>query len=146
MALVLCIFSPDTRAHAEDAKCRKLHVDFDARTPVIRPSGLRYAVLAPGKGQLSDGQVAITRYFLCSDTNLFIDASKTDQTFKFTLGAKQVIVGFEELVRTLGVGGRLEGIVPYDLAYGIEGRPPAVPPRTNLLYRIELVGIDKLPH
>jgi FKBP-type peptidyl-prolyl cis-trans isomerase len=140
---LLCVVSSTAQARSEDGKCRKLHADFDSRTQVTRSSGLRYSVLAPGNGQIRDGQVAVTRYFLCSDTNVFIDGSKSGDTFAFTLGAKQVIVGFEQLVRTLGLGGKLEGIVPYELAYGIEGRLPAVPPRTNLLYRIELVAIDK---
>jgi len=106
---------------------------------------LQYVVVNPGTTKPQDGQVTVTSYYLCSDTDAFIDASttRTPSTFAFTLGKKQVIVGYEELVKLLGTGGELIGFVPYQLAYGEKGRPPQVPPKTNFIYKIDLTEIDQ---
>src|SRR6185437_1316304 len=53
-----------------------------------------------------------------------------------------VVRGFEEATRLIGTGGEVQAYLPYALAYGEKGRPPAVPPRSDLLFDIRLAGID----
>jgi peptidylprolyl isomerase len=64
-----------------------------------------------------------------------------NEPFPFTLGAGQVISGWEQGVEGMKVGGRRELTIPSELAYGEEGRPPAIPPNETLVFVIDLLEV-----
>ena len=75
------------------------------------------------------------------------DASWTDgpgntpQPFPFQLGAGQVIVGWEQGVAGMRVGGRRELVIPPALAYGNQADGP-IKPNETLVFVIDLLGIS----
>jgi peptidylprolyl isomerase len=62
-----------------------------------------------------------------------------NEPFPFTLGAGQVIPGWEQGVEGMKAGGRRELIIPPELAYGEAGSPPAIPPNETLVFVIDLL-------
>ena len=52
-----------------------------------------------------------------------------------------VISGWDEGVSFLNVGGKALLSIPYELAYGENGRPPLIPPKARLVFNIELVSV-----
>ena len=52
-----------------------------------------------------------------------------------------MIPGFEEGAMMLGKGGKATLILPYWLAYGVNGRPPQIPAKAILIFEIEIVEI-----
>ena len=59
----------------------------------------------------------------------------------FELGAGSVMPGWEKGLGGMQVGGLRQLWIPFRLAYGASGRPPAIPPRTDLVFDIELLGV-----
>jgi peptidylprolyl isomerase len=59
--------------------------------------------------------------------------------FSFTLGAGEVIVGFDQGVEGMKVGGRRELIIPASLGYGESGAPPSIGPNEALVFVIDLL-------
>src|SRR5450755_4138997 len=41
--------------------------------------------------------------------------------------------------------GKRRVFLPYQLAYGVRGNPPAVPPRAELIFDIELLSVEEIP-
>jgi peptidylprolyl isomerase len=63
------------------------------------------------------------------------------EPFPFTLGASEVISGWDQGVEGMKVGGRRELIIPPELAYGESGAPPAIPPNETLIFVIDLLEV-----
>ena len=59
----------------------------------------------------------------------------------FTLGAGQVIQGWDRGLLGMRVGGLRRIVIPPNLAYGDSGAPPAIPGDATLLFEVELVSI-----
>ena len=61
--------------------------------------------------------------------------------FTFTLGAGQVIRGWDQGVVGMRVGGQRRLIIPPDLAYGSQGVPGVIPANATLVFDIALLGV-----
>jgi peptidylprolyl isomerase len=64
------------------------------------------------------------------------------EPFSFTLGAHQVIPGWDEGVAGMKAGGRRTLIIPPALAYGSEGAGGVIPPNATLIFDVELVRVE----
>ena len=64
----------------------------------------------------------------------------------FALGAWRVIAGWDAGFEHLNVGSRRRLFIPYQLAYGEPGRPPTIPPRSDLIFDVEVMAVaDTMP-
>ena len=77
-----------------------------------------------------------------TDGTQFDSSYDRGQPFVFTVGAGQVIPGWDQGVAGMRVGGTRRLTVPPHLAYGSAGRPPAIPPNSTLTFDIELLAIE----
>jgi FKBP-type peptidyl-prolyl cis-trans isomerase len=115
-----------------------------ASNVVTTSSGLKYEVLREGNGPVAkSGQTVSVHY-----TGWLTDGTKFDssvdrgQPFSFTLGAGQVIKGWDEGVAGMKVGEKRKLTIPSDLGYGQRGAGSVIPPNATLVFDVELLGIQ----
>jgi len=110
---------------------------------VTTPSGLKYVDITVGVGpEPTTGQICEMDYTgWLTDGKKFDSSRDRGQTFQFPIGTGRVIKGWDEGVATMKVGGRRMLIIPYELAYGEQGRPPVIPPKSTLIFDVELKGV-----
>lgn len=107
------------------------------------PSGLKYFDLVVGTGEKPAGPTARVKVHY---TGWFPDGNKFDSSVDrgepAVFGLNQVIKGWTEGVGSMNVGGKRKLIVPYELGYGVGGRP-GIPPKSMLVFDVELLEIVK---
>tara|TARA_B100000767_G_scaffold159764_1_gene149911 strand:+ start:1060 stop:1482 length:423 start_codon:yes stop_codon:yes gene_type:complete len=64
------------------------------------------------------------------------------EPFKFVLGVGQVIKGWDEGVNGMKIGGHRLIMIPSVMGYGSRGAGGAIPPDADLIFDVQLLGID----
>ena len=105
------------------------------------PSGLQYTIDRPGTGaQPQAGQLVSVHY-----TGWLTDGTKFDSSrdrgapIEFPIGRGRVIKGWDEGLLAMKVGEKRTLVIPPDIAYGPDGRPPVIPPNSTLVFKVELL-------
>jgi FKBP-type peptidyl-prolyl cis-trans isomerase FkpA len=68
------------------------------------------------------------------------DSSAGKAPYPFIVGSGTVIVGFDQGVNGMKVGGKRTVHIPASLGYGSEGRPN-IPPNSGLVFDLELIEV-----
>jgi len=106
-------------------------------------SGLTYEEIDAGTGAVAQsGQKAKVHYTGWLKNGQKFDSSKDrNEPFEFTLGAGQVIKGWDEGVAGMKVGGKRRLMIPPALGYGARGAGGVIPPNSELIFEVELLGV-----
>jgi peptidylprolyl isomerase len=109
------------------------------------PKQLEVKDLEEGSGATAKAGDAVTVNYVGVNykTGKEFDASwDRGEPFTFTLGAGEVIPGWDQGVEGMKVGGRRELIIPPELGYGSAGAPPAIPPNETLVFVVDLEAVE----
>ena len=149
-AVIIAVIALSIFAVAQTAKKRSTtHKAAGGPTHVTGPGtplpgGLTYWDIKPGTGP-----VAVTGHKVKVDYTGWLTNGKkfdssvgTGKPFEFTLGASEVIKGWDEGVAGMKVGGKRQLKIPPDLAYGASGYPPVIPPNSTLIFDVTLRGVE----
>ena len=115
-------------------------------TTTTTASGLQYEDTVLGTGAIAKaGQHVKVHYtgWLYNDgvQGKKFDSSKDrGQPFQFSLGAGEVIKGWDEGVQGMSVGGTRRLVIPSELGYGARGAGGAIPPNATLLFEVDFLG------
>ena len=129
LLLGLSLFvSPLYAAHDKGAQ-----VKIDEINVGQGPEALRFSVVdVHYTGRLENGEV-------------FDSSLQRGEPLRFTLGAGQVIPGWEMGIQGMKTGGKRVLSIPPELAYGQRGAGNVIPPNASLTFEVELVAVAPPP-
>ena len=102
---------------------------------------LQIETINEGSGQAAEtGNKVFVHYTGKLDDGSVFDSSVTrGQPFSFTLGAGQVIRGWEQGILGMKVGEKRVLTIPPELGYGAAGAGGVIPPNATLTFEVELL-------
>ena len=121
--------------------------NVSADTLVTMPSGVRYrdAVVGDGAAPAAGQRVSVHYTGWLDDKGRqgrkFDSSRDRGAPFGFTLGAGEVISGWDLGVATMQVGGRRTLVLPPEHGYGARGAGGVIPPNATLIFDVELLGV-----
>jgi peptidylprolyl isomerase len=118
-------------------------------TMITTDSGLKYVDTVVGTGAAPQkGQKCLVHYTGWLDDgrggrgNRFDSSYDRGKPLPFSVGIGQVIKGWDEGVLSMKVGGKRTLYIPSYLGYGPRGAGGDIPPNANLIFDVELVGVQ----
>jgi peptidylprolyl isomerase len=133
---ILAVSTPVGRSDAADNQVTEM------------PDGLKYNDTKTGDGAAAKAGNKVSVHYTgwLSDNGAkgkkFDSSVDRGQPFQFTLGAKQVIAGWDEGVAGMKVGGKRTLTIPPELGYGARGAGGAIPPNATLIFDVELLQVQ----
>jgi FKBP-type peptidyl-prolyl cis-trans isomerase len=104
-------------------------------------TGLRYMIYFNGNGkQAKVGNTALVNFEI-SLLNGTIVYSSNNKPEEFIVGQDNVESGLHEAITYLKAGDKAKLIIPIHLAFGLAGDMNKIPPRSTIVYDIELVSL-----
>jgi FKBP-type peptidyl-prolyl cis-trans isomerase FkpA len=109
-----------------------------------KTAGLIIADEAVGEGPAAKSGDRVTVHYTgwLTDGTKFDSSKDKDQPFSFSLGAGNVIAGWDQGVAGMKVGGKRKLTIPPDLGYGARGAGGVIPPNATLKFDVELLKIN----
>lgn len=106
-------------------------------------SGLQYEDLVEGTGAAAQAGNSVEVHYTgwLKDGQKFDSSHDRKRPFAFSLGAGQVIKGWDEGVVGMKVGGKRKLVIPAALGYGARGAAGVIPPNAELTFEVELLKI-----
>ena len=123
-------------------------VDAATNQVIEMPNGLKYTDTKTGDGATASPGNKVSVHYTGWLYNNGAKGAKFDssvdrgQPFQFTLGAHQVIAGWDEGVAGMKIGGKRTLIIPPELGYGARGAGGVIPPNATLMFDVELLGVQ----
>lgn len=139
--------STDANAEKKPAKnvkaARKKAAQEAAKAPA-RPDGLVIEDVKVGSGKEAHLNNKIKVHYkgtFKKDGKTFDSSYDRGEPIEFTLAEGQLIKGWTEGIPGMKVGGKRKLSIPYAMAYGEHGRPPAIPEKADLNFEVELLDV-----
>lgn len=106
------------------------------------PSGVIIEDITVGQGEGCPPNSTVTIHYRGTLLNgKEFDSSYSGEPATFPLA--RLIKGWQEGIPGMKVGGKRKLTIPYQLAYGAAGSPPEIPPKSDLIFEIEMFEFTK---
>lgn len=110
---------------------------------VTLPDGLQYKILVEGKGPKPKETDSVTVHY----SGTLVNGTEFDSSYKrgepATFPVNGVIPGWTEALKLMNVGSTWQLFIPAKLAYGEQGAPPSIGPNETLIFKVNLISINK---
>lgn len=107
-------------------------------------SGLKIEdeVIGTGAEAVAGKEITVNYVGTLTNGTKFDSSYDRNQPFKFTLGAGQVIAGWDQGFAGMKVGGKRKLTIPPELGYGSRAAG-AIPPNSTLIFEVELLNVSQ---
>jgi len=128
--------------------CALAIVGLSAKGKKSKAGGLQYETIKEGNGPVAvSGKRVQVHYTGWLNANgqkgqKFDSSVDRKQPFVFQLGAGMVIRGWDEGVEGMKTGEKRTLYIPSALGYGTRGAGGAIPPNADLIFDVELLGVE----
>ncbi len=107
------------------------------------PGGIYYKELKAGTGEVPNPAATVRVHYEGRLTNGTIFDSSYQRQKEATFALPNVIKGWQNSISKMPVGSQWEIYIPWQQGYGALGQMPDIPPYATLIFKIELLGIEK---
>jgi peptidylprolyl isomerase len=122
--------------------------DAKGKDTITTASGLKYIMFTKNpSGTLAAKGTKVSVHY----SGYFLDGKPFDSSVErgkpltgLKVGAGQVIKGWDEGLALLRKGEKAKLIIPYNLAYGEQGRPPVIPAKSDLVFDVEIMEVEQI--
>ena len=106
---------------------------------------LKIEILEQGSGEEAKNNDKVSVHYTgtLEDGTKFDSSLDRGQPFSFTLGAGQVIKGWDLGVLGMKIGEKRKLTIPSELGYGDRGAGAIIPPNATLIFEVELLEINE---
>ncbi|MFP4063955.1 MAG: FKBP-type peptidyl-prolyl cis-trans isomerase [Bacteroidales bacterium] len=121
-----------------------LEAEREDRTELTE--GIHYFIVEEGEGPGLEEDMQVSLHYtgyLDDEGTVFDSSYDRDEPLSFVLGSGLVIPGWEKALPEFRVGDKIRLWVPYQLAYGEQGRDP-IPGSTDLVFDIEILEAEDI--
>jgi FKBP-type peptidyl-prolyl cis-trans isomerase FkpA len=126
---------------ATETYAASLGVNIAAMTK--KSDALYYQDLVTGSGAVAtSGHTDSVTYTGWLSNGTQFDSNVGKASFGFILGVGQVIPGWDQGIVGMRVGGTRLLAIGSALAYGTQGRPPAIPSNSTLVFKVQLLSVQ----
>ena len=104
---------------------------------------LKITINKEGSGDRAEIGMSVSVHYTgkLEDGTVFDSSVPRGQPFTFTLGAGQVIKGWDLGVEGMTIGEKRNLVIPPHLGYGIGGAGATIPPNATLIFDVELLEV-----
>ena len=124
---------------------------MEQKSAKVYDKGLQLSDNVVGDGREAEPGLVVRVHY----TGWLLDTNKKDNKgvkfdssldrndpLEFTLGIGQVIKGWDVGLQGMKIGGKRTIIIPSDLGYGSRGAGEVIPPNSDLIFDVELLGLN----
>ena len=116
---------------------------FNGNLAFSSENELKITINQNGSGDSAETGMSVSVHYTgkLEDGTVFDSSIPRGQPFTFTLGAGQVIKGWDLGVEGMKLGEKRSLVIPPHLGYGIRGAGATIPPNATLIFDIELLEV-----
>lgn len=131
-------------AEAEKGKGGQFVKDYMAKNKEAQKteSGLVYKIIKPGSAKKPGEKDTVKVHYHGTLINGEVFDSSVERGDQITFPLNRVIKGWTEGLQLIGEGGKIELVIPPELAYGEQGAPPKIPGGATLKFEVELFEVN----
>lgn len=116
---------------------------FNGSLAISSENELKITINQEGSGDRAEIGMSVSVHYTgkLEDGSVFDSSIPRGQPFTFTLGAGQVIKGWDLGVAGMSVGEKRTLVIPPHLGYGTRGAGATIPPNATLVFDVELLEV-----